>query len=139
MPHFFSRMLFLLSVALYAGSSTAAECEHVVTNHWGSGFQAEIQITNTGSTPINNWTVTWGYSDSTTVTNVWNADSTGTNPVTATSPSWLGPLAPGATWSIGLIGNGAGAGVTISGDTCCLLYTSPSPRDGLLSRMPSSA
>ena len=23
--------------------------------------------------------------------------------------------------------------------SCCLLYTSPSPRDGLLSRMPSSA
>ena len=26
-----------------------------------------------------------------------------------------------------------------SGDIICLLYTSPSPRDGLLSRMPSSA
>ena len=26
-----------------------------------------------------------------------------------------------------------------SGDKACLLYTSPSPRDGLLSRMPSSA
>ena len=25
------------------------------------------------------------------------------------------------------------------GSTSCLLYTSPSPRDGLLSRMPSSA
>ena len=25
------------------------------------------------------------------------------------------------------------------GDSVCLLYTSPSPRDGLLSRMPSSA
>src|SRR5664279_4398015 len=25
------------------------------------------------------------------------------------------------------------------GSACCLLYTSPSPRDGLLSRMPSSA
>ena len=25
------------------------------------------------------------------------------------------------------------------GSGCCLLYTSPSPRDGLLSRMPSSA
>ena len=25
------------------------------------------------------------------------------------------------------------------GDKACLLYTSPSPRDGLLSRMPSSA
>ena len=28
---------------------------------------------------------------------------------------------------------------TSSGYTTCLLYTSPSPRDGLLSRMPSSA
>ena len=27
----------------------------------------------------------------------------------------------------------------IGGHTSCLLYTSPSPRDGLLSRMPSSA
>ena len=31
----------------------------------------------------------------------------------------------------------AGSNITISGS--CLLYTSPSPRDGLLSRMPSSA
>ena len=28
---------------------------------------------------------------------------------------------------------------TFLGDVSCLLYTSPSPRDGLLSRMPSSA
>ena len=28
---------------------------------------------------------------------------------------------------------------TIEEYECCLLYTSPSPRDGLLSRMPSSA
>ena len=38
---------------------------------------------------------------------------------------------------------GVDAGVVIWSDmdrlTACLLYTSPSPRDGLLSRMPSSA
>ena len=28
---------------------------------------------------------------------------------------------------------------TVRNDMACLLYTSPSPRDGLLSRMPSSA
>ena len=28
---------------------------------------------------------------------------------------------------------------SLVGDNTCLLYTSPSPRDGLLSRMPSSA
>ena len=43
-------------------------------------------------------------------------------------------------------GTGIGGGIiqikqTIKKDqfTTCLLYTSPSPRDGLLSRMPSSA
>ena len=29
--------------------------------------------------------------------------------------------------------------ITTTGKSSCLLYTSPSPRDGLLSRMPSSA
>ena len=37
--------------------------------------------------------------------------------------------------------SGKGHTATINGATynSCLLYTSPSPRDGLLSRMPSSA
>ena len=35
----------------------------------------------------------------------------------------------------GILICGTGVGMSIS----CLLYTSPSPRDGLLSRMPSSA
>ena len=44
-------------------------------------------------------------------------------------------LKPGEV--IGLLGpNGAGKTTTFN---LCLLYTSPSPRDGLLSRMPSSA
>jgi len=108
----------LLSVVLCAGNAIAAECEHIITNNWGSGFQARIQITNTDTAPLTSWTLTWSYSDNTTVTSVWNADSTGTNPVTATSPSWFPALAPGATWSIGLNANGAGNGVTISGDIC---------------------
>ena len=34
---------------------------------------------------------------------------------------------------------GGNQDVWLAAFTCCLLYTSPSPRDGLLSRMPSSA
>ena len=37
------------------------------------------------------------------------------------------------------IGQGAGGAITTGNRNTCLLYTSPSPRDGLLSRMPSSA
>ena len=38
-----------------------------------------------------------------------------------------------------LLETGLGARFAIGGHVICLLYTSPSPRDGLLSRMPSSA
>ena len=37
------------------------------------------------------------------------------------------------------IGFKLGGGFEYAFDNTCLLYTSPSPRDGLLSRMPSSA
>ena len=49
----------------------------------------------------------------------------------------LGVGTPGAGV---IIGSGGGAIYSEQGVNCtCLLYTSPSPRDGLLSRMPSSA
>ena len=44
---------------------------------------------------------------------------------------WIDPLMIAANWVPEL--------VDIAGGSNCLLYTSPSPRDGLLSRMPSSA
>ena len=37
------------------------------------------------------------------------------------------------------LSKGANINAKVFKDTDCLLYTSPSPRDGLLSRMPSSA
>jgi len=119
MPSLLAKICFVLSLLLCANNTWAAQCEHVFTNHWGSGFQAEIRITNTGTTPITDWTVTWSYSDSTNVNNVWNGISSGTNPVTATPPpDSFDSIAPGATWTMGLTANGAGAGVSVSGDVC---------------------
>ena len=40
---------------------------------------------------------------------------------------------------VSLLGPKRSKGILIEQPTICLLYTSPSPRDGLLSRMPSSA
>ena len=53
----------------------------------------------------------------------------------------IGTLANGGTATLILEGtvDVGQAGNTITNVTTCLLYTSPSPRDGLLSRMPSSA
>ena len=49
------------------------------------------------------------------------------------------PAAFGMIFSSAFGLQGAGTGISIGLLMLCLLYTSPSPRDGLLSRMPSSA
>ena len=49
-----------------------------------------------------------------------------------------GPLSGPADYQL-LLALRAYADVVLVGAGTCLLYTSPSPRDGLLSRMPSSA
>ena len=52
----------------------------------------------------------------------------------------LPPLSPENDFDVKIYNNdGSLASNCINGARCCLLYTSPSPRDGLLSRMPSSA
>ena len=59
----------------------------------------------------------------------------------------LAPLAGIGNWFVRLQARRHGAGLAVSEMVSshaihyrnCLLYTSPSPRDGLLSRMPSSA
>ena len=55
---------------------------------------------------------------------------TADGPVSLDVAYGLRPLAPGL---------GSEVSATVSLGKTCLLYTSPSPRDGLLSRMPSSA
>ena len=55
---------------------------------------------------------------------------------------WIGPvLLLGLALGIGSGDSSSGWDETLRGIqfSSCLLYTSPSPRDGLLSRMPSSA
>ena len=56
---------------------------------------------------------------------------------------WGGPLAMAVLTVIGLLsallGDGFWDALSAVALGICLLYTSPSPRDGLLSRMPSSA
>src|SRR5690606_23826194 len=59
-----------------AGSSTpgntGSSCEYVVTNEWSDGFTGAMCITNTGSSAISKWSVSWSDADGSRVTNSWN-------------------------------------------------------------------
>ena len=75
-----------------------------------AGFSANITITNTGTTTINGWTLRFTFPGNQQITNSWSATwSQQGQAVTATSMSWNGTLAPGASTGIGFNGSYSGA------------------------------
>ena len=84
-------------------------------------------------------TVVYSYSHAVTGSSNIYIDNNGTELLEVPTPSHI---AYNATYDIDIVlesGDYLDLKGQISAPTGCLLYTSPSPRDGLLSRMPSSA
>ena len=105
-----------------------------VSDGWGSGFVANLTITNTGPNAINGWTLAFSFPSSTesVTTSNWNGNWTwsGTN-VQVTNLSWNGDLAPnsGNTVSLGFVANQNGAypspaSFTLNGTVCATTYSS---------------
>ncbi len=53
----------------------ACTVTYKVTNQWSGGFQADVQLTNTGTSAWNGWSLDWSFADGQKVTQVWNADA----------------------------------------------------------------
>lgn len=115
------------TVAVKTPSIAPSSCHVTYTNSpdWGSGFISDISITNTGTTPIKSWTLTWSYTGNQMITQGWRAvvAQTGKN-VSLTSFSYDGVIAPGT--SVGGIGfqatysgkNVAPAAFALNGSVC---------------------
>lgn len=111
----------MLSLGLTATSSALAQadCKYLVTNSWGGGAIATIEITNNSTAAINGWNVNWSYNNN-SISNLWNADLIGTNPYSASNLSWNANIQPGQTISFGMQvnTNGAAETPTVSGNVC---------------------
>lgn len=112
----------LLGAGIFAAQSSLAQsanCKYVVTNSWGAGATASIEITNTGTTALNGWNVSWTYVNN-RITGSWNATLAGTNPYSASNLSWNGSVPPGQTVSFGMQVNTNGAVETpvVTGAIC---------------------
>ncbi|MEV8065910.1 cellulose binding domain-containing protein [Streptomyces sp. NPDC085995] len=98
-----------------------------LTGGWGSGFNAEVTVTNTGPNPIDGWTLAYSFPDSgVSVTGYWNAQvsQSGRN-VIATPVSYNSELAAhgGNSVSFGFTGANSGAYAaptvfTLNGTVC---------------------
>ena len=107
-----------LACSPWAAAQTAT-CKYLVTNSWGAGATASIEITNTGTTTLTGWNVSWTYVNN-RVTSSWNAALTGANPYQASNLSWNGTLQPGQTASFGVQVNTNGTVETpvVTGNIC---------------------
>jgi glucuronoarabinoxylan endo-1,4-beta-xylanase len=109
-----------------APAGFACHVTYTISNQWSGGFGAAISISNTGSTAISNWTLTWSFANGQTITQAWNGTATqsGSN-VSITNMSYNGSIAAGSTYT-GLGFNGSWNNVTnsvpasfaVNGTTC---------------------
>ncbi|GAA1543880.1 glycoside hydrolase family 11 protein [Dactylosporangium maewongense] len=106
------------------GGGTASCQVTNAVNAWNTGLTDNITITNTGTAPINGWSLRFNLASGQTITSGWSATySPSTGQVTATNVSYNGSLAPGASTTIGFQANhtgnaGAPSGFTLNGAAC---------------------
>ncbi len=81
------------------------------TANWGNGFVADVEVTNTGSAPVNGWTLTYAWPTGwQQVGSGWNATWTQTGRQVSVVNE--GALAPGGSVTVGFVGNYQGPNVT---------------------------
>mgnify|MGYP003423204595 FL=1 len=99
------------------GGGTGAGCTaaYKVTSSWSGGFQADVSVTNNGSSTIGGWTVNWTLGSGQDVTQVWSGTLTksGSN-VSVKNVNWNGSVAAGASTAFGFIGTGSSTVPTVT-------------------------
>ncbi|MGK5546533.1 glycosyl hydrolase family 18 protein [Streptomyces sp. URMC 127] len=104
-----------------AHAAPSATATFAKTSDWGTGFQAEWTVKNTGTTAISAWTVEWDFPAATTVGAYWDAllTSSGSH-FTAKNREYNGTIAPGASVTFGFVASGDGtpAGCKLDGGPC---------------------
>ncbi|MEI5519208.1 cellulose binding domain-containing protein [Streptomyces brasiliscabiei] len=87
----------------------ACAVTYKITNQWSGGFQADVQLSNTGTSAWTGWSLGWAFPDGQTVSQIWNAAHTQSGPaVTARNIGWNGNVAAGASVGFGFTGNWSG-------------------------------
>ncbi|WP_229891113.1 glycoside hydrolase family 18 chitinase [Streptomyces mashuensis] len=109
------------AVPAHAAAAPSATAQFVKTSDWGTGFQGQWTVKNTGTTALDGWSVEWDFSSGTTVASYWDAlvSSSGGH-YTAKNREYNGSIAPGASVSFGFVASGDGTpqGCKLNGGPC---------------------
>jgi endo-1,4-beta-xylanase len=95
------------------GGGTGCNATYQVTNNWPGGFQANVVVTNNGSTTLNGWTAHFTLANGQSITSLWNGVNSGTTgAITVKNASYNATLTPGTNTSFGFTGNGSATPAT---------------------------
>ena len=93
-------------------------------NAWNTGLTESVTITNTGTVPINGWSLAFTLAGGQAIISAWNASiSPSSGAVTANNLTYNGSIAPGAAASFGFQANHTGntsapGDFTLNGTRC---------------------
>ncbi|MFF3350105.1 cellulose binding domain-containing protein [Streptomyces sp. NPDC002779] len=91
------------------GPTGACAVTYKVTNQWQGGFQADVRLTNTGTSAWSGWALAWSFPDSQTITQIWNAERTQSGAsVTVKNVGWNANVAAGGSVNFGFTANWSG-------------------------------
>jgi len=93
-----------------AAAGVSCTVAYSVVHAWPDGLQAQAVLTNTGTSPVSGWTLTWSVAGDQRVTDLWNGDFTQSGEqVSVTNASYDQTIAPSASVTIGFTGIGSHA------------------------------
>ena len=110
-----------------AGSSSfSCHVGYSIVSQWPGGFEAVMTLTNTSSTAINNWTLTWSFANGQQITQLWTGtESQSGASVTVSSLSYDGNIGAGGSYTgLGFLGtwnnttNSVPSSFAINGTPC---------------------
>lgn len=85
-----------------AAFNASCQARYTVHGQWSSGFTGQVWLTNTGTTPLNGWSMTWSFATGQRVTHMWNAEARQTGATLhASNLPWNRRIEPGGTKSFG--------------------------------------
>ncbi|MCD7436817.1 cellulose binding domain-containing protein [Streptomyces lincolnensis] len=87
----------------------ACAVTYTVTNQWSGGFQADVRLTNTGTSAWNGWSLGWTFPGGQQVAQAWNAEASQSgSAVTAKNVGWNGTVTAGSSVNFGFTANSSG-------------------------------
>ena len=99
-----------IAISVLTPGTTPIGCQvQYVMGQWNVGFSVNITLSNTGTTAISGWTLTFSFDGNQQITQVWNAalTQTGQN-VTLKNVSYNSNIAPGGSTGFGFNGSYSG-------------------------------